>query len=140
MSTEQDSVTPTSAETLLELTAMGKQIEMLRIQRGLSKQHLARYAGTSRQQLWRVLTGKSELTSSLRHRLAEVLNVDAHALGAVLSSPSNTLTTSAHLAPVAANQTDPAAVDFATFVADPARLRTTLQLLPTGPTGMRIKR
>src|ERR671932_939234 len=98
MSTEQDSVTPPlSPEPLVELTAMGKQIEMLRIQRGLSKQHLARYAGTSRQQLWRVMTGKSELTSSLRHRLAEVLHIDANALGAVLSSPSNSLTTSAHL-------------------------------------------
>src|SRR5919202_5054864 len=114
MSTEQDSVTPPSPETFLELTAMGKQIEMLRIQRGLSKQHLARYAGTSRQQLWRVMTGKSELTSSLRHRLAEVLHVDAHALGAVPSSPSNTLTTSAPPAPVVANQTDPAAIDFPT--------------------------
>ena len=140
MSTEQDSVTPPSPETFLELTAMGKQIEMLRIQRGLSKQHLARYAGTSRQQLWRVLTGKSELTSSLRQRLAEALNVDATALGAVLSSPSNTLSMSAPLAPVVANHVDPTAVDFATFVADPARLRLTLRLLPSGPTGQRIKR
>ena len=141
MSTEQDSVAPPpSAEAFVELTAMGKQIEMLRIQRGLSKQHLARYAGTSRQQLWRVMTGKSELTSSLRHRLAEVLHVDANALGAVLSSPSNTLTTSASLAPVVADQVDPTAVDFATFVADPRRLRLTLRLLPSGPTGQRIKR
>ena len=140
MSTEQDSVTPPSPDTFLELTAMGKQIEMLRIQRGLSKQHLARYAGTSRQQLWRVLTGKSELTSSLRQRLAEVLQVDANALGAVLSSPANTLTTSAPLAPVVADQVDSTAVDFATFVADPRRLRLTLRLLPSGPTGQRIKR
>src|SRR5919199_3925878 len=130
MSTEQDSVTPPGPETFLELTAMGKQIEMLRIQRGLSKQHLARYAGTSRQQLWRVMTGKSELTSSLRQRLAEVLQVDANALGAVLSSPANTFTTSAPLAPVVADQVDSTAVDFATFVADPRRLRLTLRLLP----------
>ena len=68
---------PPFPESFVELTPVGKQIEMLRIQRGLSKQHLARYAGTSRQQLWRVMTGKSELTSSLRHRLAEALHVDA---------------------------------------------------------------
>jgi transcriptional regulator with XRE-family HTH domain len=59
-----------------ELTELGKRIEVLRIQRGLSKQHLARGAGTSRQQLWRVSTGKSELTPPLRQRLAEVLGVD----------------------------------------------------------------
>jgi transcriptional regulator with XRE-family HTH domain len=119
---------------------MGKQIEMLRIQRGLSKQHLARYAGTSRQQLWRVMTGKSELTSSLRQRLAEALHVDAAAIGTALSSPSNTQSATAPLAPAVSKQTDPTAIDFATFVADPARLRLTLRLLPTGPTGVRLKR
>ncbi len=64
-----------------ELTGLGTQLEMLRIGRGMSKQSLARLAGTSRQQLWRVMTGKSELTSSLRMRLAEVLQVDHRALG-----------------------------------------------------------
>ena len=49
-----------------ELTSLGKRLEILRIERGLSKQKLARHAGTSRQQLWRVMTGKSELTNSLR--------------------------------------------------------------------------
>src|SRR6478672_7652072 len=63
-----------------ELTALGKRLEILRIERGISKQHLARHAGTSRQQLWRVMTGKSELTSSLRERLAFALSVDTHAL------------------------------------------------------------
>ena len=127
-------------DSAVELTPVGKQLEMLRIERGLSKQHLARYAGTSRQQLWRVMTGKSELTSSLRHRLAEALHVDAAAIGSALSSPSNSLSTSAPLAPVVSNQFDPAAIDFPTFVADAARLRRTLQLLPSGPTGRRIKR
>lgn len=139
MSIERDSGAPL-AESFVELTPRGKQIEMLRIQRGLSKQHLARYAGTSRQQLWRVMTGKSELTSSLRHRLAEVLHVDAAALGVALSSPANSRTTTGDLAPVVSNQVDPAAIDFLAFVADPARLRRTLQLLPSGPTGRRIKR
>src|SRR5919202_141718 len=141
MSTEQDILAPpASVEPLVELTAMGKQIEMLRIQRGLSKQHLARYAGTSRQQLWRGPTREAGRTSALRHRLAEVLHVDANALGAILSSPSNSLTTSDHLASVVANQVDPTSADFATFVADPRRLRLTLRLLPSGPTGQRLKR
>jgi transcriptional regulator with XRE-family HTH domain len=139
MSTESDNPVPFQ-ESLLELTPTGKQIEMLRIQRGLSKQHLARYAGTSRQQLWRVMTGKSELTSSLRQRLADVLHVDAAAIGVALSSPSNSQTATVPLAAVVANQTDPAAIDFPTFVADAARLRRTLRLLPSGPTGRRIKR
>ncbi len=139
MSTRVDSDTP-GPETFVELTPVGKQLEMLRIQRGLSKQHLARYAGTSRQQLWRVMTGKSELTSSLRHRLAEALHVDAAAIGVALSSPANSRTTSAPLADVVSNQVDPAAIDFPTFVADAPRLRRTLQLLPSGTTGRRIKR
>src|SRR5690349_22562921 len=72
-----------------ELTPLGKQIEVLRIGRGLSKQHLARYAGTSRQQLWRVMSGKSELTSALRARLAEALRVPESML---LGSPEPTTT------------------------------------------------
>src|SRR5437868_14098616 len=77
-----------------ELTALGKRIEVLRIGRGLSKQHLARFAGTSRQQLWRVMTGKSELTDALRQRLAQALEVETSALAAtaagasVMTSPS----------------------------------------------------
>jgi transcriptional regulator with XRE-family HTH domain len=140
MSTERHKSLADAHGTLLELTPVGKQIEMLRIQRGLSKQALARSAGTSRQQLWRVATGKSELTSSLRHRLADVLHVDAAAIGIALSSAANTRTTSADLAAVVSNQLDPAAIDFPTFVADAARLRRALQLLPGGPTGRRIKR
>src|SRR5215210_4686339 len=76
MSTEVllDSVLPEGAP---ELTSLGKRLEFLRIERGLSKQYLARFAGTSRQQLWRVMTGKSELTGSLRSRLADALDVAA---------------------------------------------------------------
>src|SRR4249919_3882307 len=59
-----------------ELTDLGKRLEILRIERGVSKQRLARHAGTSRQQLWRVMTGKSELTSSLRERLATALAIE----------------------------------------------------------------
>src|SRR5678810_1001257 len=63
-----------------ELTALGKRIEMLRLDRRLSKGVLAQRAGTSRQQLWRVMTGKSELTSSLCARLADVLETDSRLL------------------------------------------------------------
>jgi transcriptional regulator with XRE-family HTH domain len=75
MSTEMplDSAMPEGAP---ELTSLGKRLEILRIERGLSKQFLARHAGTSRQQLWRVMTGQSEMTSSLKERLAGALSVD----------------------------------------------------------------
>src|SRR5207249_10668404 len=63
-----------------ELTPLGQRIELLRIGRGLRSQHLARFAGTSRQQLWRVMTGKSDLTEALRQRLAQALEVEASAL------------------------------------------------------------
>ena len=72
--------TRTPSAGVPELTALGRQLEMLRLERGLSKQGLARGAGTSRQQLWRVMTGKSELTTSLCQRLAEVLGIDARVL------------------------------------------------------------
>src|SRR5215203_1896527 len=90
MSTEMllDSALPEGAP---ELTSLGKRLEILRIERGISTQRLARHAGTSRQQLWRVMTGKSELTSSLRERLAGALSVDASLLsGASASSPTHT--------------------------------------------------
>src|SRR5512138_1284064 len=63
-----------------ELTPLGKRIELLRIERRMSKRVLAQRAGTSRQQLWRVMTGKSELTSSLCARLSEVLETDSRIL------------------------------------------------------------
>src|SRR6478752_1260355 len=85
MSTEvmRDSVL---AEGVPELTQLGKRLEILRIERGVSKQHLARHAGTSRQQLWRVMTGKSELTSSLRERRAFALSVEPAALSHSVSA------------------------------------------------------
>jgi transcriptional regulator with XRE-family HTH domain len=63
-----------------ELTPLGKRIELLRLERRMSKRVLAQRAGTSRQQLWRVMTGKSELTSSLCARLSEVLETDSRLL------------------------------------------------------------
>src|SRR3954470_16383612 len=76
-----------------ELTTLGKRIEVLRIGRGLSKQHLARFAGTSRQQLWRVMTGKSELTDALRQRLAVALQVESAPLPPAGTSSAASATT-----------------------------------------------
>jgi transcriptional regulator with XRE-family HTH domain len=61
---------------------------MLRLDRRLSKGVLAQRAGTSRQQLWRVMTGKSDLTSSLCARLADVLEVDSRQLRAATVFPA----------------------------------------------------
>lgn len=79
MSTDRDDEELTSAG-VPELTPLGKRIELLRFERRMSKRVLAQRAGTSRQQLWRVMTGKSELTSSLCARLAEVLEIDSRTL------------------------------------------------------------
>src|SRR5687767_265111 len=79
MSTNRDSK-ELDAIGVPELTSLGKRIELLRIDRRMSKGVLAQRAGTSRQQLWRVMTGKSELTSSLCARLADVLEVDSRLL------------------------------------------------------------
>jgi transcriptional regulator with XRE-family HTH domain len=79
MSTETDDP-ELSDPGIPELTPLGKRIELLRFERRLSKRVLAQRAGTSRQQLWRVMTGKSELTSSLCARLSEVLEIDSRTL------------------------------------------------------------
>ena len=123
-----------------ELTTLGKRIELLRIERGLSKQRLARAAGTSRQQLWRVMTGKSELTSALCHRLADVLQIDprslrdgtpdARARALSVVRDSDEYARAAHEAPV----------QLASWVADNARVLRTLETLPVGESGGRLKR
>jgi len=79
MSTDAEDSEPNVAGAP-ELTALGKRLELLRLDSRMSKRVLAQRAGTSRQQLWRVMTGKSELTSSLCARLAEVLEVDSRLL------------------------------------------------------------
>jgi transcriptional regulator with XRE-family HTH domain len=123
-----------------ELTRLGKQIEVLRIGRGMSKQHLARYAGTSRQQLWRVMTGKSELTGALRVRLAEALRVPEAALA---GEPESTVTTSATPfigrfepgQPVAAATMAPEE-----YLARVDQVERTLRTLPNGDDGRELKR
>lgn len=114
-----------------ELTDLGKRIEMLRIERGLSKQFLARFAGTSRQQLWRVMTGKSELTDALRSRLADALSVsplefDMHVSRDTMSGVSAMGGSSL--------------LQFPTYLADPAAIARTLSTMPAGDSGRSLKR
>lgn len=135
-----------------ELTPIGKRIEMLRIERGLSKQQLAKAAGISRQQLWRVLAGKSELTSSLCERLASVLQTDISVLSDFDGSgaPRGTLArwfasgvtpsvppVTQHAASVVAAA---APATFAEFVAGADLLRSTLAALPLCDDGAALKR
>ena len=141
MSTEllRDSALPAGAP---ELTSLGKQLEILRIERGISKQRLARHAGTSRQQLWRVMTGKSELTGSLRERLAGALSVDPSILTAsggasrsqtfgLVANVSSPFTESGNQRP------SPSPAD---YLSDPSHLTATLRTLPAGDAGRRLKR
>ncbi len=138
MSTEvmEDSLV---AEGFPELTQLGKRLEILRIERGVSKQHLARHAGTSRQQLWRVMTGKSELTSSLRERLAVALSVEPATLSQVAPLPTGSFAAigSAFGFPA----TLPAgAPTLAEYLIDARHLATTIGTLPSGDGGRRLKR
>ena len=116
-------------ESAAELTLLGKRLEMLRIERGLSKQRLARHAGTSRQQLWRVMTGKSELTNSLRERLSSALAVDA-AVFLVGAASASLFTPALSTAPITVSD----------YLTDPQHLATTLRTLPAGDSGRRLKR
>jgi transcriptional regulator with XRE-family HTH domain len=144
-----------------ELTELGKRIEVLRIERGISKQHLARYAGTSRQQLWRVMTGKSEMSLALRARLADVLHV-----GSLQNdNPRTASASSAFMAPIVvehqtssvssrvretsvrrtATQTESVAMnstpsDLRAYLADVSRIARTFASMPTGEHGRALKR
>ena len=145
--------TPPDSELtgLPELTPLGKHIEVLRIGRGLSKQHLARYAGTSRQQLWRVMTGKSELTDALRQRLAQALRVESSALtiaaavnaGVIASSRASSATPGSGRTPPSL---DPAVaargigVSLETYLSTPELAERTLRSLPNGDVGRELKR
>lgn len=120
-----------------ELTLLGKRLEILRIERGISKQFLARHAGTSRQQLWRVMTGKSELTSSLKERLAGALSVDPSMLSATSASASQTFGLTAAVTSALAGS---AAPTIANYLADSSHLTATLRSLPEGDAGRRLKR
>lgn len=127
------------AEGFPELTPLGKRLEILRIERGVSKQRLARHAGTSRQQLWRVMTGKSELTSSLRDRLAAALSVESGMLvqGALPNTQSRSDTSPSALA---LSSGSGAPVSLAEYLTDARHLALTLRTLPSGDSGRRLKR
>jgi transcriptional regulator with XRE-family HTH domain len=112
-----------------ELTELGKRIEILRIDRGISKQHLARFADTSRQQLWRVMTGKSELTFALRSRIAEALKVQPSELDGLAPS-----TRSMSVLPT------PIARDLPDYLGNTAAIAMTLSTLPNGEAGRALKR
>jgi transcriptional regulator with XRE-family HTH domain len=129
------------SEGVPELTILGKRLEILRIERGISKQHLARYAGTSRQQLWRVMTGKSELTSSLKERLAGALSVDPSLLSNAGQTNTHTFALASTIgigAPDATGDRGVPTID--EYLEDPQLLATTLRTLPTGDSGRRLKR
>jgi transcriptional regulator with XRE-family HTH domain len=140
MSTEEmlESVLP---EGFPELTSLGKRLEILRIERGISKQHLARHAGTSRQQLWRVMTGKSELTSSLRDRLAGALSVEPGFLSSTQllgESRTYSIASAAQQFASIAPQADTPSIEL--YLTDPSHLVATIRTLPSGDSGRRLKR
>lgn len=146
MSTAIDTSDDGEALGFPELTPLGKQIEVLRIGRGMSKQHLARYAGTSRQQLWRVMTGKTELTSALKLRLADALRVSPVALEARAdSTPSSTSTVdlvpgTLELRPLAAESAFTEVLGADAYLLRPDRVEATLRTLPNGEHGRELKR
>lgn len=125
-----------------DLTPLGKRIEVLRIGRGFSKQHLAHFAGTSRQQLWRVMTGKSELTEALRQRLAAALQVDS----TVLASGDASGAAPTSLAPTSGATNDAAVttrgigISLDTYLSTPQLAERTLRTLPNGDVGRELKR
>ena|SRR5687768_9562875 len=150
MSTETGEESP-AATGFPELTGLGTQLEMLRIGRGMSKQSLARQAGTSRQQLWRVMTGKSELTSSLRMRLAEVLQVDHRALGetdqllksaGALAAFGTELAVGSLPLPTRASAAsrESREIPIDDYLCDCEAIARTLATLPAGQAGRRLKR
>lgn len=144
-----------------ELTALGKRIEMLRLDRRLSKGVLAQRAGTSRQQLWRVMTGKSELTSSLCARLSEVLEIDSRTLvvvaGEALENSTMPRSLASRLSPTrvpyelragdeGSSRGGPSSVDASVcrtleeYVVDTHGLERTFATLPATNDGRRLKR
>lgn len=123
------------------LSSLGKRIEMLRIERGIPKQLLARRAGSSRQQLWRVMTGKSELTSALGARLARALDVEVGTLTSESSSPRSTSVGAQTAATLTLAAPRPArAPSLSEYVGDSSLVEQTLRTLPGGSDGTRLKR
>ena len=117
------------------LSVLGKRIEMLRVDRGISKQALAKSSGTSRQQLWRVMTGKSDLTGPLGQRLATVLDVDSKTLSTNSLAASDTEVPLAGLSAWTASA--PASLE--TYLESSALVHHTLRSLPSGDDGVALR-
>jgi transcriptional regulator with XRE-family HTH domain len=122
-----------------QLSDLGKRIEMLRVDRGVSKQLLARAAGTSRQQLWRVMTGKSELTSTLCQRLASVLDVDSRTLSSAALAGDRYPHSTVRLSPPPLSAELLAAHSLAEYLESSTPLIRTMRTLPLGDDGIALK-
>lgn len=122
-----------------QLSDLGKRIEMLRVDRGVSKQVLARAAGTSRQQLWRVMTGKSELTTTLCQRLASVLDVDSRTLSSAAFDDNHHARSPLALAPGRLSFDLVPARSLAAYLESSTLLVRTLRTLPLGEDGIALK-
>ncbi len=134
MSTEPDEKN-LDATGVPELTPLGKQIELLRIDRRMSKGVLAQRAGTSRQQLWRVMTGKSALTPALRDRLATALGADD--LRRDIAAPPRRL---ADPPPTASERELRATSELIAYLRSPDAIARTLETLPGGSEGRWLHR
>ena len=144
MSTDLEDEHPDSVG-VPELTALGKRIEMLRIERRMSKRVLAQRAGTSRQQLWRVMTGKSELTSSLCARLSEVLETDSRLLREPTTTPASSTSGRANHAwrpdeHTSADGDGKLCQTLEEYVTEMRGLERTLQTLPLTRDGRHLRR
>ena len=121
------------------LSPLGKRIEMLRVDRGVSKQVLARSAGTSRQQLWRVMTGKSELTSTLCQRLASVLDVDSRTLSTAAFAEASQSHSALKHSPGRLTFELAPAHSLAAYLENSALVTRTLRTIPAGNDGVALK-
>lgn len=135
---------PRAAHQSLDLTGpqlseLGKRIEMLRVDRGVSKQVLAKAAGTSRQQLWRVMTGKSELTSTLCQRLASVLDVDSRTLSSAAFASDGHQHYSLTLNPARLSAVIVPPRSLPQYLESSTPLIRTLRTLPHGEDGIALK-
>jgi transcriptional regulator with XRE-family HTH domain len=122
-----------------QLSELGKRIEMLRVDRGVPKQVLAKAAGTSRQQLWRVMTGKSELTSTLCQRLASVLDVDSRTLSSAVFAGDGHQHYPLTLNPTRLSAAVVAPRSLAHYLESSTPLVRTLRTLPPGEDGVALK-
>ena len=135
MSTEGD-LSNIEAPGFPEFVELGRIIENRRIARRLTKRALAHYIGISRQQLWRIMTGKSELTPVLQARLAEILDVNPRSLTGVSSRQDG----DGDGRVVRALLDGDAQLSFADYIADREAIERTFRTLPTSAEGRWLKR